>query len=140
MTDNKKRGFAKLHGIEITNTSTAAVTLTATTVWKENNPQSGLLSKSTFIPFIKFLRVEDYEQTESLFQFLRERRRFASSLKHRTDKGGNGYYWASFSKPMGNDGAKVMANTELLNLVSAYIDGKVFIDFDMDELIDEGLS
>jgi len=132
------RGFAKLHGAEAPQNS--AVTLTAKTVWKENNSTSGMLSKATFLPFIKSLRIEDYEHTANLFLNLFDRVRFSSGLKQRTDRGGNVYYWGAIYRPNGNDGTKIMANPELLNLVNQYINGKVYIDFDLDDLIDEGLN
>lgn len=138
MQNKSKKGFAKLHGIE--NTNTSVVTLSAETIWKENNSVSGVLTKSTFMPFIRSLRAEDYDHTEALIEFLRTKRRLASGLKQRNDRGGNSYYWASFSKPMGSEGAKVMAHPDLLNLVEKYINGEVLIDFTMDELIDQGLS
>ncbi|RZL17417.1 MAG: hypothetical protein EOO89_07965 [Pedobacter sp.] len=132
------KGFQKLHGKE--KAETEAEALTAKTVWKENNSVNGLLTKSTFMPFIKALRAEDYEHTDYLFQILWQRARFSSRLKLKTDRGGNSYYWGGIYKPNGSDGAKIMANPELVNLVQQYIDGKVYIDFDLDDLIDEGLT
>lgn len=138
MNIKHNRGFTKLHGVEAT--STDAVTLTARTIWKENNPATGVLTKSSFIPFLRSLRTEDYDHTEALFKILRGKRRVVLSFKLRKDRGNNGYYWADFPAPMGNDGVKVMANAELLDLVQKYKDGKTFIDFDIDDLIDEGLQ
>lgn len=132
------KGYEKLHGSKAVETE--AVILTANTIWKDNNPETGILAKESFMPFIESLRPSDYEHTDYLFQLLRERTRFSSSLKLRTDRGGNLYYWAGVSRPNGNDGAKIMANTELVNLVQQYINGKVYIDFDLDDLIDEGLN
>lgn len=133
-----KRGFTKLHGVE--STSTDAVTLTAKSIWNENNPTTGVLTKSLFIPFLRSLRTEDYDHIEKLFELLRAKRRLILSFKPRKDRGNNGYHWADFPAPMGNDGVKVMADVELLELVKKYKEGKLFIDFDIDELIDEGLQ
>ncbi|RZK26572.1 MAG: hypothetical protein EOO43_02415 [Flavobacterium sp.] len=141
MLNNKsRRGFAKLHGTEGTNSTKPAITLDAVTIWKENNPETGILSKGTTMVFIKSLRAEDYDQIELLFEFLSDKRRVAGPLKYRTDKGGNPYVWVPFSRPMANEGVKLVVNEELMRLLVDYINGTLFIDFNMDDLIDEGLS
>lgn len=138
MKNNNKRGFLKLHKVEAT--SPNAVTLTAKSIWAENNPTTGVLTKSSFMPFLSSLRIEDYDYLERLFELLRDKRRIVPSFKTRTDRGNNNYYWFDFPAPMGNDGVKVLANAELLELVQRYKDGKLFIDFNIDDLIDEGLQ
>jgi hypothetical protein len=137
MRENKK-GFSKLHGVDYT--SNDAVTLTAHNVWKDNDKQNGVLTKATFMPFLRELRPEDYDHTEKLFVYLKEQRRFANSLKMRKDRGKQLYYWADFYQPNGNEGTKVIGDPELLKLVQLYREGKVVIDFNIDDLIDEGLT
>lgn len=137
MYNKQRRGFEKLHGVD--HTSSDAVILTAKTVWKENNPKTGVLTKSNFIQFIQNLRVEDYDHTEALLVFLRAKKRMMNPFKPRMDKSKQLYYWAEFYQPNGNEGVKIIGDAELFELVKQYREGFIEIDFDIDDLIDEGL-
>lgn len=138
MKDTVKRGFSKLHGVDYSTND--AVTLTAKNVWKENDQINGVLTKAPFMELLRNLRPEDYDHTEKLIECLRQQRRLANSLKMRKDRGKQLYYWAEFYQPNGNEGAKVIGDPELLELVKLYREGKVIIDFTIDDLIDEGLN
>ena len=127
-----------LHGVDYSTND--AVTLTAKNVWKDNDQVNGVLTKTNFMAILRNLRQEDYDHTEKLFEHLKEQRRLVNSLKMRKDRGKQLYCWAEFYQPNGNEGAKVIGDPELLELVKLYREGKVIIDFTIDDLIDEGLN
>lgn len=128
-------GYNKLHG---TVKATGNV-MKAYDAFKSNN-ENGVFEKDEFSKFLRGLRKEDYEHTENLFNCLKERLRMTNSLRLRKDRGENLYYWGDFARANGNEGVKIIGHPGILELIKLYRDGKVQIDFTMDELVDEALS
>lgn len=128
--------FEKLNG---SSTMTGA-TMTAKEAFKSENNPNGILEKEDWIAHLKSLRKEDCEHVENLFSSMSEGLRMTNSMMGRYDKGGNLYYWATFARANANEGIKILHHDGLIKLVKLYRDGKIKIDFTIDDLVDEALS
>jgi hypothetical protein len=105
-----------------------------------NNPKKGFLHKDGFITFLRGLRTEDYDHLDVFFKCLFEGLRNNNSLRIRKDRGDQQYYWLVFPRPNGDEGVKLVIYEGLVNLLLAYREGKVTIDFLLDDLISEALQ
>ncbi|WP_142529960.1 hypothetical protein [Pedobacter westerhofensis] len=96
--------------------------------------------KAEFLEFIKKLRTDDYDHLDNLFKWLKEGLRMTNSLKLRKDRGGTFYYWGKFARQNSDEEAKIIAHPGIVELVKAYREGTVKIDFYLDDLISEALG
>ena len=128
--------FQKLHG---SSTKTGAI-MTAKEAFKSENNSNAFFEKESLMTHLKSLRKEDCDHLDNLFKFMGEGLRMSNSLNRRYDKFGNPYYWGSFIRANANEGVKILEHDGLIELIKQYRDGKIKIDFTIDELVDEALS
>jgi len=128
--------FEKLHGSSVA----TGATMTAKEAFKSENNPNGPFDKDGLITYLKSLRKEDCDHLENLFSCMNEGLRMTNSLMGRYDKAGNLYYWATFARANANEGIKILDHEGVVKLVKLYRDGKVKIDFTIDDLVNEALS
>jgi hypothetical protein len=128
--------FEKLQG---PSTVTGAA-MTAREAFKSESNPNGIFEKEELITYLKSLSEVDCQHLETLFSCMHEELRMINSLMKRHDKAGNPYYWLNFLRAKAQEGVKILHHEGLLNLIKLYRDGKVKIDFTIDDLVDEALS
>ena len=93
-----------------------------------------------FISYAKSLRENEIEQLEQFIDCMNDGLRTIGTVTTRRDKGGRQYSYLNFVKINATVGIKVILEAGMKQLISDYQDGKIAIDFTLEQLVEEALN
>ena len=130
--------YSKLHGgSQGSNLNQNLVTAKAY-LGKETG--SNYSTPEKFVSYAKSLREHEVEQLQQFFDFVKNGKRIVGTLIGRKDRAGRPYLHPSFHMANSSQGVKVIIEGGLGAFIKDYQEGKVTIDFTLEELVEEALN
>lgn len=104
---------------------------------KDPNVKGVFNDSKSFLKYVSGLRRVEVDYLDQLFNHMQEGHRMTGALTTRVDKGNNPYQFPNFQRAKGTSGVKVVITPEMSHLLKSYIDGKIAINFTLEELYEE---
>ncbi|WP_423149205.1 hypothetical protein [Rubrolithibacter danxiaensis] len=93
-----------------------------------------------FVEYAKSLREHEVEQLEQFFEFVKNGHRIVGTLITRKDKAGRPYQHPPFHMAKSSQGVKVITEGGMAVFIKDYQEGRITINFTLEELIEEALN
>lgn len=97
----------------------------------------GITNSEEFLVYGESLRDEEVQQLGQFFGFLKNGINVTGSLIKRNDKGDRQYIFTNFLRGKATTGTKIILTPWMDEFVNSYVDGRITINFTLDELIEE---
>ncbi len=105
---------------------------------KEEGPNYS--TSDNFLKYAKSLREHEVEQLDQFFGFVKDEVQIIGSLITRQDKGNRKYQHPEFNLMNSKQGVKIIMEAGMANFIKDYQKGKIYIDFTLEELVEEALN
>lgn len=130
--------FYKLHGGSKGSGRGRTLVTVKSFLGKEEGPSYSNSEK--FLNYGKSLREHEIEQLEQFFGFVKEEVQIIGSLITRQDKGNRKYQHPEFNLMNSKQGVKIIVEAGMADFIKDYQKGKIYIDFTLEELIEEAMN
>lgn len=97
----------------------------------------GITISEEFLKYGESLRDEEVQQLGQFIDFAKHGINVTGSLIKRKDKGGRPYVFTNFLRGKATTGTKIILTPWMDEFINSYIDGRLTINFTLDELIEE---
>lgn len=132
--------FKQMVAIKSGDTTNETVNEITVTQFLGLEPGTAYCTPEKIIKYGKSLRDEEAQQFDQLFQNFKAGNRMTGALIKRTDRGNRSYVMVNFLQLKGNVGLKVIVEDQILQLITDYREGKIAINFTLEELIEAALN
>lgn len=130
--------FLKLNGEGSKEVASHVITVSQ---WLNKDPKvKGYSDPETVILYAKSLRAQEIEQLEQFFNYVRNGVRIIGSLVTRKDRSNRSYQHPTFLNGRSSTGTKVILEAGMKDFLNDYMEGKVSINFTLEELVEEALN
>ena len=102
--------------------------------------EQGYIAPTTLLSYCRSLREGELKQKAIFYQSIKDRLRILDCSIPKEDKGGRLYTFIGFKKPLGNVNVKLILESGMDKVLDDYLNGKLEINFTLEELITEALK
>jgi hypothetical protein len=132
--------FLKLNGTTSVPKVSGSTRLVTAKGFLGKDGSTGYFKPDELLDYARSLREPEIEQADQTFQCVNAGLRTTGSFVTRVDKGGRQYTYLTFNKINASVGLKVILEGGMKQFINDYQDGKISIDFTLEQLVEEAMN
>ena len=114
--------------------------ITAKQFLNKDSVVTGYSTPGEYLTYLQSLRNEEVDDLTKFFDAVKEGLRLSNVTRTRKDRGGRVYLFPIPVQPKSGSGLKIILEAGMTRFIEDYINGKITIEFGLEELAEEALN